>query len=305
MELLQASRKRAKIKMALQGPSGSGKTYSALLLAFGLCNKWSSIAVIDTENHSAELYSHLGNYNVVNIGAPFTPEKYCEAIKLCESSGIEVIIIDSISHEWDGAGGVLDIHGSMAGNSFTNWNKVTPRHNSFIQRILQSSCHIIATIRSKQDYILQEKNGKMVPEKVGLKGVTREGMDYEFTLVLDLDIKHFATATKDRTNIFSDKPEFKISPDTGKTILNWCNSGVAKIPEMESVIDPDIPLEVQIKNCSTMQELITLYGVCSQQRQIEFKSHFATRRDELTPNANPITHINPAQQNGNTTAITN
>jgi hypothetical protein len=304
MELLQASRKRAKIKMALQGPSGSGKTYSALLLAFGLCNKWSSIAVIDTENHSAELYSHLGNYNVVNIGAPFTPEKYCEAIKLCESSGIEVIIIDSISHEWDGAGGVLDIHGNMAGNSFTNWNKITPRHNSFIQRILQSSSHIIATIRSKQDYVLQEKNGKMVPEKVGLRGVTRDGVDYEFTLVFDIDIKHNASASKDRTNLFSDKPEFKISAETGQTILKWCNTVTKQHVEVASIPSIEIPLETQIKNCVTIQALIELYGTCSQQRQAEYKTHFATRRDELTPNTNPITHLNPAQQNGHNTTIT-
>ena len=103
---------------------------------------------------------------------------------------MEVIIIDSISHEWEGKGGILDIHGSMVGNSFTNWAKVTPRHNEFVQKILQSNSHIIATIRSKQDYVLSEKNGKMVPEKVGLKGVTREGLDYEFTLVFDVDIKH-------------------------------------------------------------------------------------------------------------------
>ena len=171
MQLQQAKRKRAKIKMALQGPSGSGKTYGALLIAYGLCGDWTKIAVIDTENHSAELYAHLGNYNTLSIASPYTPEKYCEAINLCEQAGMEVIILDSCSHEWDGSGGILDVHGNMAGNSFTNWSKLTPRHNAFIQSILQSSCHIIGTIRSKQDYVLQEKNGKMVPEKVGLKGV--------------------------------------------------------------------------------------------------------------------------------------
>ena len=83
---------------------------------------------------------------------------------------MEVIIIDSISHEWEGSGGILDIHAGMAGNSFTNWGKLTPRHNAFIQTILQTNKHIIGTIRSKQDYVLNEKNGKQVPEKVGLKG---------------------------------------------------------------------------------------------------------------------------------------
>ena len=111
---------------------------------------------------------------------------------------MEVIIIDSISHEWDGSGGIIEYHSSLMGNSFTNWSKVTPMHNSFVNKILQSPAHIIATIRSKQDYILSERNGKVVPEKVGFKGVTGDGMDYEFTIVFDIDINHHATASKDR-----------------------------------------------------------------------------------------------------------
>ena len=156
MQLQTAERKRAKIKMGLQGPSGSGKTYSALLLAFGLCGDWTKIAVIDSENNSSNLYDHLGKYKVVNIQAPFTPEKYIEAIQLCEKSSIEVIIIDSISHEWEGQGGLLEVLNNMVGNSYTNWNKLTPRHHNFIQHILQSPLHVIGTIRSKQDYVLSE-----------------------------------------------------------------------------------------------------------------------------------------------------
>ena len=198
MQLQTAERKRAKIKLGLQGPSGSGKTYSALLLAYGLCRDWTKIAVIDSENHSANLYANLGKYNVVDLQSPFTPERYIEAINICEKASMEVIIIDSISHQWEGMGGLLETHSNMQGNSYTNWNKITPRHNSFIQHILQSPAHIIGTIRSKQDYVLAEKNGKMVPEKIGLRGITREGLDYEFTLVFELDMKHNCTATKDR-----------------------------------------------------------------------------------------------------------
>ncbi|MDX8338778.1 AAA family ATPase [Draconibacterium sp. IB214405] len=226
MELRQAQRKQAKIKLALQGPSGSGKTMSALLLASGITD-WNKIAVIDTENHSADLYAHLGDYNVLQLSKPFTPERYITAIETCENSSIEVIIVDSVSHEWEGAGGVLSIHSAMAGNSFTNWSKITPRHNAFVQKMLDSPCHIIATIRSKQDYTLTEKNGKMVPEKVGLKGVTREGMDYEFTVVFDLDISHHAKASKDRTGLFMDKPEGIISAGYGIRILKWCNTGTS------------------------------------------------------------------------------
>jgi len=233
MELRKAERKQAKIKMGLQGPSGSGKTMSALLIAFGMTNDWSKIAVIDTENHSADLYAHLGDFQVLPLSQPFDPEKYAEAISVCEKAGMQVIVIDSISHEWEGKGGILDIHGAMLGNSFTNWAKVTPRHNDFVQKILQSPCHVIATIRSKQDYVLSEKNGKMVPEKVGLKGVTREGLDYEFTVVFDLDIKHNASASKDRTGMFMDKPTFIISNKTGERIIRWCQTGKS----VESVVE--------------------------------------------------------------------
>ena len=219
MNLQRAKRKRAKIKMALEGPSGSGKTYSALVVAYGLANNnWEKIAVIDTENHSAELYSHLGEYNVLNLSAPFTPEKYIQAIEICENAGMEVLIIDSITHEWLY---LLDYHASLAGNSFTNWSKVSPLHDHFIHRILQSSCHIITTMRSKQDYVLVEKNNKMVPEKVGLKSIQRDGFEFELSLVFDLDMKNHATASKDRTGLYVGKPEQKLSIETGKQILEW------------------------------------------------------------------------------------
>jgi len=226
MELRKVQRKQAKIKMALQSASGAGKTYSALLIASGMTN-WEKIAVIDTENHSADLYSHLGDYNVLPLSKPFTPERYIIAISTCEEAEMEVIIIDSITHEWDGSGGILDLHGNMTGNSFTNWAKLTPRHNAFVQKILESNCHIISTIRTKQDYVLTEKNGKQIPEKVGLKGITRDGMDYEFTVVFDIDIKHSASASKDRTGLFADKPEAIITPEFGMRILQWCNAGTS------------------------------------------------------------------------------
>jgi hypothetical protein len=257
MQLQNAERKKARIKMGLQGPSGSGKTFSALLIAFGLTADWNSIVIIDTENHSAHLYAHLGNYQVLNLSAPFSPEKYIEAIRHCIKSGAEVLIIDSISHVWEGTGGILEIHSNMAGNSFTNWSKLTPRHNAFVQEILQSPVHIIANMRSKQDYVLVEKNGKMVPEKVGLKSVTREGIDYEFTLVFDLDVKHNATTSKDRTMLFIDKPEFRITVDTGQTILQWCNSGKETVDDVSK----------RIGDCKSLQELLGLYNMYPQYTQ--------------------------------------
>jgi len=222
MNFRQAERKQAKIKLALQGCAGSGKTYSSLLLAFGMTNNWKKIAVIDSENGSADLYAHLGAYNVLNLNNNYSPENYIEALAICEKAGMEVIIIDSLSQSWDF---LLQCHTEMSGNSFTNWGKITPRQNAFIQRILQSNSHVICTMRTKQDYVLSEKNGRLVPEKVGLKAIMRDGVEYEFTIVLDVDIKHIANASKDRTGLFMGKPDFIISNATGQRILNWCNSG--------------------------------------------------------------------------------
>lgn len=241
MQLRPSERRQAKIKMALQGASGTGKTYSSLLLAKGLVGgDFSKVAIIDTENGSADLYAHLGNYNVLSLSPPFTPENYIHAIETCEKAGMEVIILDSISHCWDE---LLDYHSKLAGNSFTNWAKVTPRQKVFVDKILQSKAHIIATMRTKQDYVLNQKDGKFIPEKVGLKSVQRDGLDYEFTLVFDIDIKHFAIASKDRTGLFMGKPDFIISEETGKKILDWCNKeSIPKATEPKKEV-----LELQTK----------------------------------------------------------
>ena len=266
MNLRQSSKKQAKIKLALQGCAGSGKTYSALLLAHGLCNDWTKIAVIDSENGSADLYAHLGTYNVLNLSENFTPETYIEAIKVCEDAGIEVIIIDSISQCWDY---LLEYHANLQGNSFTNWQKVTPRINAFMQKILQSRSHVICTMRCKQDYVLSEKNGKMVPEKVGLKAVMRDGIDYEFTIVFDINMKHHAIASKDRTALFVNKPEFIITPTTGQAILDWCNEGV-NIEMIKS----------KINQAKTIEELTSIYHAYPEWN-IQLSSDFTTKRVQL------------------------
>jgi hypothetical protein len=247
MQIRKAERKKARIKMALQGGAGSGKTYSSLLIAYGLCKDWSKIVVIDTENSSADLYSDMGDYNVLSIQAPFDPEKYIQAIDVCQQAEMEVIIIDSMSQCWDY---LIDVHANMQGNTFTNWAKITPRQNAFVNAILQSTAHVIATMRVKQDYVLNQKDGKYVPEKVGLKAVQRDGLDYEFTCVLDIDIKHHATASKDRTKLFMGKPEFTITQETGEAIINWCNSGA----------DTEELLKIQIENCESIEQLRKLFN---------------------------------------------
>lgn len=297
MELQKVNRKKAKIKMSVQGPSGSGKTYSALLLAYGLCGDYSKVAVIDTENHSSSLYAHLGNYNVLDLSDCFSPERYVEAIKFCEKAGMQVIIIDSITHEWEA---ILGVHALMPGNSFTNWSKVSLRHNAFVQSLLQSPAHVIATVRSKQDYVLTEKNGKQVPEKVGMKAISREGIEYEFTIVFNLDMNNQAMVSKDRTGLFSKQPEFVITEETGKKILAWCNQGEDN--ESSEFSSPEAIENVikQIEACKTYEELIMLYRQSPTDQETALNA-FKLRRDELLKNMKQYPIIHKTQSNGTTT----
>lgn len=239
MELKKATRKQVKLRLGLAAPSGGGKTASALLLAYGMTNDWEKIALIDSENESGSLYADfklpatsqvIGQFLTLPISAPFTPAKYIEAIKACEDAGMQVIIIDSITHEWNGKGGCLDMHEKIVEkmsnpNSYTAWAKVTPQHQAFIDSILQSKCHVITTVRSKTEYVMTERNGKQVPQKMGMAAVTREGFEYELSVAFDIDINHRAIASKDRTGLFMDNTPEVITIETGKKILQWCESG--------------------------------------------------------------------------------
>jgi len=254
MELRQATRKKAKIRLGLSAVSGGGKTYSAILIAKGLCGDLSKVAVIDTENGSADLYAHLGNYNVLTLAAPFTPERYIEAIRSCEKAGMEVIVVDSISHEWDGKGGCLEIVEALGGK-YQDWAKVTPRHQAFIEAILHSPCHVITTVRRKQDYEMIKDGNKVKVEKSGLREVTREGFEYELTINLEMDTRHMAAASKDRTNIFMGKAAFVPSEQTGELIAQWCEQG----EESFTVVRPGSDWYNKVDQCGTQKELVELY----------------------------------------------
>lgn len=259
MELKKARRSEAKARIAFSGPSGSGKTMSSLLVAYGLCKDWNKIAIIDTENKSGELYANynqrginIGEYNALTLTAPFTPERYIEAIKTCEKAGMEVIIIDSLTHAWTGEGGLLDLQGKIVdsgkANSYTAWRYVTPKHNALVETILQSNCHIIATIRAKTEYIQTiGNNGKTEIKKVGLAPIQREGMEYEFTIFFDLDIAHNASTSKDRTGIF-DGLYFIPSIKTGEEIRKWLDSNLetyTPTAEEIKINQPNTPQETK------------------------------------------------------------
>lgn len=252
--LRKASRKKAKIRLGLSAISGGGKTYSAILIAKGLCGDLSKVAIIDTENNSADLYAHLGDYNVLPLQPPFTPERYISAIKECEDAGMEVIIIDSITHEWDGKGGCLEILDSLGGK-YQDWAKVTPRHQSFVDAIIHSKCHVITTVRRKQDYEMTKDNsGKVKVEKAGLKEVTREGFEYELTANLEIDHRHNATASKDRTGLFMGAASFVPSVQTGEMIREWCENGIDPQQEVSECI-------AKLDNCNSIEDLKELKSI--------------------------------------------
>ncbi|BAP29942.1 uncharacterized protein CHSO_0905 [Chryseobacterium sp. StRB126] len=308
MQLKQSQRQQVKLRLGLSGASGFGKTKSALLLAYGMTKDWSKIAVIDTENSSASLYSDLGNYNVLDLQAPYSPERYIQAIELCEKSGISVIIIDSASHEWNGTGGCLDIHEKLGGR-FQDWANVTPRHQAFINKILQSTCHIITTTRRKIDYSLDVgSNGKTQVVKHGTKEITRDGFEYELTINFELvNENHLAKASKDRTGLFMNKPEFIITSDTGKLILNWCNSGIAETATVSTgmdspaspqssikpiTFDPGInylskdDILTKIKTSNTIAELLAIYKQYPEYQK-ELRSQYEARKSFLIKLSNP------------------
>lgn len=223
----RAERRKAKLRLAITGPAGSGKTYGALLIAFGIGGR---IALLDTENGSGDLYSSLGVYDICTMSAPFTVQKYIEVIRDAENSGYDTLIIDSISAEWAGTGGLLNLHTQMTSssrtNSFSAWGQITPRHNAFIDAMVSSNLHIIATIRSKTEYAqIQNERGKTEVKKMGFGLVQRDGIDYEFTTVFDLSMDHIVTVSKDRTSIF-DGQVFTISEDTGRVLKEWLDTGI-------------------------------------------------------------------------------
>jgi len=234
MSFQKAERKKAKLRLAIMGPSGSGKTLSSILIAMGLGGK---IAMIDTENGSGELYSHKGEYAIDQITAPYTPDKYIQKIHEAEKVGYGVIIIDSISHAWAGEGGMLEMvdketQASRSKNSYMAWGKITPKHNQLIEAISTSPAHIICTCRTKTAYeIVDNGNGKKAPQKIGLSPVFRDGIEYEFTVVLDIATEnHTATSSKDRTSLF-DGQNFTPTVETGEKLIEWLNTGVDAPPQ--------------------------------------------------------------------------
>ncbi|MBI1890102.1 MAG: AAA family ATPase [Burkholderiales bacterium] len=262
-EIHRATKRRAKLRLGMSGPAGSGKTYSSLLIASGLGGR---IGMIDTEHGSGDLYADLlpEGYDVLRLAPPFTPARYVEAIHTLEQAGVSTIIVDSLSHAWSGEGGSLDRQGKIAdrsGNSWQAWRQVTPEHNALVEALLQSRCHIISTMRAKTEYVQEkdERTGKQVVRKIGLAPVMREGIDYEFTVFMELDAHHMAYVGKDRTRLF-DGMIVKPDVELGRRLRSWLDSGAEE--EAPKAMDEKqlAALSDSILHADTLDELYNAFA---------------------------------------------
>ena len=277
LQLRKAERKQVKLRLNLSSPSGAGKTMSALRMAYGLVGDWTKVAVLDTENGSASLYSHLGDFNTIELTPPFEPEQYIEALAVCAKEGMECVIIDSSSHEWVT---LLEQNQTLAdakfrGNTWAAWSKTTPRHDKFVNAVLHAPFHVITCTRSKTETI--QEGGKV--KKIGMKDEQRSGWEYELTVSLEIDREtHMATPSKDRTNLFEGKQPFIITEDTGEMIKEWCNTG-AKLKTPEE----------KLKEATTLAELANVYmsfTVTEKKATEGLKNKLKAKFDSDTPDPN-------------------
>lgn len=226
----KATKTQAKLRLTFDGPAGSGKTFSSLVLAKVLGGK---TALIDTEHGSASKYAHLFDFDTVSL-SEFSLETYMKAIQAAAAAKYDVLIIDSLSHAWSGKGGALETVDRVGGsNKFSNgWRTVTPLHNRLVDSMLGYPGHVIVTMRTKMEYVVEQVNGKSVPRKVGMAPVQREGMEYEFDVVADLAIGGDVTVSKTRCPDLSGNGGLLKHEDVakmGEKLKAWLSDGVAPV----------------------------------------------------------------------------
>jgi energy-coupling factor transporter ATP-binding protein EcfA2 len=237
----KATKKQSRLRMALDGPSGSGKTFTALTFATALAaHRGGRVAVIDTERGSASKYADMFDFDVLELGA-YAPQQYVDGIKAAEQAGYAVVVVDSLSHAWEGEGGVLEMHDKAVarqrgGNSWTAWRDVTPQHQALVNAMLQSRCDVIATMRSKMEYLQTDgDNGKATIKKVGMAPIQRAGMEYEFDIVADIDVDHRLVVSKSRCFTVADAVATKPDGAWMAPVIAWLSDGASAVePVAES-----------------------------------------------------------------------
>lgn len=238
----QAVKSQSKLRMTIDGPAGSGKTYTALRFAHAIAQRsGGKIAVIDTERGSVSKYvgespdGYPWQFDVLEL-TTFSPEKYTEAVLAAGRAGYAVLVIDSLSHAWEGTGGALEIKDRVSSasseNSYTAWRHVTPLHNRMIDTILQAPMHVITTMRSRTEYVPETgPNGKITNiRRVGLAPVQRPGMEYEFDLVCDMDWSHIMTVGKSRCSAVADMQVEKPGAEFISIVMDWLDGKGSPVP---------------------------------------------------------------------------
>lgn len=245
----KAIKQEAKLRLAIAGPAGSGKTYTGLVIAQGLANG-GKIAVVDTEHGSASKYADLFEFDVMEMFPPFHPDRFVEAIHEAQEAGYSVILLDSLTHAWNGTGGLLEIVDKFAAqsnskNTFAAWKQGTPIYNKLVDRMIQSDIHVIATMRQKMDYVLEsDERGKQKPVKVGLAAVQREGFEYEFDVVMNMDTDNQGVIVKTRCPALAGGVFKKPGKEVADILVDWL-SGAPAPEKPKAMPRPAPPVQKQ------------------------------------------------------------
>lgn len=230
----RAVKRNAKLRFAICGPAGGGKTYSLLELAKNLAGG-GKVAVIDTEHGSASKYADLFEFDVVEPST-FDPRELVKTIDAAVEGGYAVIVVDSLSHYWMGKGGELDMvdaaaKRSSSGNTFAAWKNVTPYHQALVDKILSAKIHVLVSMRTKTEWVIEEVNGKRSPRKIGLAPVMRDGIEFEFDVCGEIDQDNTLTITKSRCPKLSGAMINRPGAEMADTLREWLQGAPDDRPE--------------------------------------------------------------------------
>lgn len=234
LQIRKATKKKLKLRLALEGPSGSGKTYTAL----AICKEmgWRTL-LVDTEHRSSERYADVFSFDIIDLDPPFSPDRYISCIEMAEQGGYDAVILDSLSHEWFGQGGVLEMVDEemvrqRTSQAMLGWKVVTPKHTRLLERLIRNSIHLISCMRSKQEYSIEKDDaGKTTIKKLGMAPIQKEGMDYEHDIVGSLDTTHHIVFNKTRCPDLDGRTFFKPGKDVADVIKAWLENGEDAKPE--------------------------------------------------------------------------